>query len=63
MPFHFNDLECAICYRVPNCKSLRKPGNILRCLGLLSINGNRPHRPHSSRVQGSWAVSRRDSLW
>ena len=36
MRFQFNGLECAIDIRVSNCKSLRKPCKILRCLRLLS---------------------------
>ena len=43
MCFYFNDLECAFCCSVQNCKSLRTPCNILRCLRLLSINGDRLH--------------------
>jgi hypothetical protein len=43
MGFYFNDLECAIGCRVPNCKSLRKVCYILRCLRLLSTDGDRLH--------------------
>jgi hypothetical protein len=32
MRFYFNHLECAIYAGIPNCKSLRKLGNVLRCL-------------------------------
>jgi high affinity Mn2+ porin len=39
MRFYFNDLECAMCWSVPNCKSLRKPCAIPSRLGQLSTDG------------------------